>query len=61
VALLLDVLLCAYVLRIRRGWSQHTVSDVIGSAIPGIAIVILVTGAGGIFARVLVASVVMPK
>jgi gluconate:H+ symporter, GntP family len=56
VALLLDVLLCAYILGIRRGWSRRAVSDVIGSAIPGIAIVILITGAGGVFAQILVAS-----
>jgi GntP family gluconate:H+ symporter len=56
VALLVDVLLCAYVLGIRRGWSRRAVADVIGAAIPGIAIVILITGAGGIFAQVLVSS-----
>jgi GntP family gluconate:H+ symporter len=56
VALLLDLLLCAYVLGVRRGWSRRAVSDVIGSAIPGIALVILITGAGGIFAQVLVAT-----
>ncbi len=56
VALLLDVLLCAYILGIRRGWSRRAVSDVIGSAIPSIAIVILITGGGGIFAQILVAS-----
>jgi gluconate:H+ symporter, GntP family len=48
--------LCAYILGIRRGWSRRAVSDVIGSAIPGIAIVILITGAGGVFAQILVAS-----
>jgi GntP family gluconate:H+ symporter len=56
VALLLDVLLCAYVLGIRRGWSRKAVADVVGSAVPGIALVILVTGAGGVFAQVLVSS-----
>jgi GntP family gluconate:H+ symporter len=56
VALLIDVLLCAYLLGTRRGWSRGEVSDVLGAAIPGIAIVVLVTGAGGIFAKVLVGS-----
>jgi GntP family gluconate:H+ symporter len=56
VALLVDLLLCAYVLGVRRGWSRQEVADVIGSAIPGIAVVILITGAGGIFAQVLVTS-----
>jgi GntP family gluconate:H+ symporter len=56
VALLLDVLLCAYVLGIRRGWRRKAVADVVGSAVPGIALVILVTGAGGVFAQILVSS-----
>jgi GntP family gluconate:H+ symporter len=56
VALLLDVLVCAYVLGIRRGWSRGDVSDVIGSAIPGIALVVLVTGAGGVFAQILIST-----
>ncbi len=56
VALLVGLLLCAYVLGVRRGWSRREVADVIGSAIPGIAVVILITGAGGIFAQVLVTS-----
>ena len=56
VALLLDVLLCAYVLGIRRGWNRRAVANVIGSAIPGIALVVLVTGAGGVFAQILVST-----
>lgn len=56
IALLLDVLICAYVLGIRRGWSRHAVSDVIGSAIPGIALVVLVTGTGGVFAQILIST-----
>src|SRR5258706_5633160 len=51
VALLVGLLLCAYVLGVRLGWSRREVADVIGSAIPGIAVVILITGAGGIFAQ----------
>ena len=56
VALLLDTLLCAWALGARRGWSLKRVSDVAGSALPAVAIVILITGAGGGFAKALVAS-----
>jgi GntP family gluconate:H+ symporter len=56
VALLLDVLVCAYVLGIRHGWTRSAVANVIGSAIPGIALVVLVTGAGGAFAQILVST-----
>ncbi|MCY0386607.1 SLC13 family permease [Robbsia sp. Bb-Pol-6] len=54
VALLLDTLLCAWLLGSRRGWSRAQVSDVIGSALPGVAMVILIAGAGGVFGNVLV-------
>ena len=56
VALLLDVLLCAWALGTRRGWDLKTVADVVGSALPAVAIVILITGAGGAFAKVLVST-----
>ncbi len=56
VALLIDVLLCSWVLGVRRGWPLKAVADVAGSAVPAVAIVILITGAGGAFAKVLVAS-----
>ncbi len=56
VALLIDVLLCAWVLGVRRGWPLQRVADVVGSGLPAVAIVILITGAGGGFAKVLVAS-----
>ncbi len=56
VALLIDALLCCYVLGVRRGWPLRTVADVVGSALPAVAIVILITGAGGAFAKVLVSS-----
>ena len=56
VALLLDVLLCSWVLGVRRGGPLKAVADVVGSALPAVAIVILITGAGGAFAKVLVAS-----
>jgi GntP family gluconate:H+ symporter len=56
IALLLDVLLCGYLLGIRRGWSRQAVFEVLGSALPSIALVILVTGAGGAFAQILVST-----
>ncbi|HUO21747.1 MAG TPA: gluconate:H+ symporter [Caulobacteraceae bacterium] len=56
VALLLDVLLCAYVLGVRRGWSRERVGHVLSAAIPGVSIVILITGGGAIFAKVLVTT-----
>jgi GntP family gluconate:H+ symporter len=56
VALLIDALLCAYLLGVRRGWSLHDVGDVMGSAIPPVAMVILIAGAGGVFGKVLVAT-----
>ena len=56
VALLLDALLCGYVLGTRRGWSPTAVGEIMGSAIPGVAMVILIAGAGGVFGKVLVAS-----
>ena len=56
VALLIDALLCGYLLGIRRGWSLTDVSDIMGSAIPPVATVILIAGAGGVFGKVLVAT-----
>ncbi|MFK3973115.1 SLC13 family permease [Pseudomonas sp. NPDC087358] len=54
VALLIDTMLCAWLLGSRRGWSRSQVSDVVGSALPGVAMVILIAGAGGVFGKVLV-------
>jgi len=56
VALMVGVLACAYLLGTRRGMPMATVGEVLGSAIPGVAMVILVTGAGGAFARILVST-----
>ncbi|NUT30675.1 MAG: transporter, partial [Streptomyces sp.] len=56
VALLIDVALCAYLLGARRGWDRAHIANVMGSALPGVAMVILVAGAGGVFGKVLVAS-----
>lgn len=55
-ALLVTVILAGYFLGIRRGWSGAHISDVFESALPPAAIVILVTGAGGAFARILTES-----
>jgi GntP family gluconate:H+ symporter len=55
-ALLVTVLLAGFFLGIRRGWSSAHISDVFESALPPAAIVILVTGAGGAFARILTES-----
>jgi GntP family gluconate:H+ symporter len=56
VALLIDVALCAYLLGARRGWDRSHIANVMGSALPSVAMVILVAGAGGVFGKVLVAS-----
>lgn len=56
VALLLDVALCGWLLGGRRGWSAKSVADVMASAVPGVAMVILIAGAGGVFGKVLVAG-----
>ncbi|WP_455283709.1 GntT/GntP/DsdX family permease [Cupriavidus necator] len=60
VALLLGLLLCAYLLGIRRGAPLATVSEVAGAAIPGVSVVILITGAGGAFAKILVSTGIGP-
>ncbi|MDT8870186.1 hypothetical protein RAA17_00810 [Komagataeibacter rhaeticus] len=46
IALGLDVVLCAWLLGLRRGMALGTVSDVVAAALPGTAIIILITGAG---------------
>ena len=40
----------------QQGWSQQKTHDVMESALPPAATVILVTGAGGVFAKVLTAT-----
>lgn len=54
VALLIAAALSAYFLGIRRGWSGGHIGQVMASALPGVAMVILVAGAGGVFGKVLV-------
>jgi GntP family gluconate:H+ symporter len=60
VALLVDVILCAILLGLRRGATMSTVSEVLGAAIPAVASIILITGAGGAFASILVATGIGP-
>ena len=55
-ALLVTVLLASFFLGIRRGWSASQLGDVVEAALPPVAVVILVTGGGGAFARVLTES-----
>lgn len=55
-ALLLAVCISSYVLGFRRGWNKDKVEDVLNSALAPIAGIILITGAGGMFGKVLDAS-----
>ena len=54
VALMIALVLAFWLLALRRGWSLQHTSDIMGSALPTAAVVILVTGAGGVFGKVLV-------
>ncbi|EJO8359606.1 GntP family transporter [Escherichia coli] len=56
VALMITLVLAFWLLALRRGWSLQHTSDIMGSALPTAAVVILVTGAGGVFGKVLVES-----
>ncbi|EPD2779055.1 GntP family transporter [Escherichia coli] len=56
VALMIALVLAFWLLALRRGWSLQHTSDIMGSALPTAAVVILVTGAGGVFGKVLVKS-----
>ncbi|MED9518776.1 GntP family transporter [Escherichia marmotae] len=56
VALMIALVLAFWLLALRRGWSLQHTSDIMGSALPTAAVVILVTGAGGMFGKVLVES-----
>jgi GntP family gluconate:H+ symporter len=55
-ALLIDVALCCWSLGARRGWDRAHISEVMGSALPPVAMVIFGAGGGGVFGTVLVAS-----
>lgn len=56
IALLTALGLAYYFLGIRRGWSSKHTGEVMDSALAPTAIVILVTGAGGVFGKVLTVS-----
>ncbi|MBT2515430.1 GntP family transporter [Arthrobacter sp. ISL-30] len=56
IALLAALGLAYYFLGIRRGWSSQHTGEVMDSALAPTAIVILVTGAGGVFGKVLTVS-----
>ena len=56
IALMIGLLLAFYFLGIRRNWSLDKISNVMGDALPTAAVVIMVTGAGGVFGNVLVES-----
>ena len=56
VALMIALVLAFWLLALRRGWSLQHTSDIMGSALPTAAVVILETGAGGVFGKVLVES-----
>ncbi|WP_413455182.1 GntP family transporter [Glutamicibacter sp. FR1] len=56
VALLVTVLVSYYLLGVRSGWSSEQTGKVMDSALAPAAIVILVTGAGGVFGKVLTES-----
>lgn len=55
-ALLVAVVLAMYVLGVRHGWGREELGGVMDSALAPAAIVVFVTGAGGVFARVLTES-----
>lgn len=56
VALLIALALAFWLVALRRGWSLDKASHVMGDALPAAAMVIMVTGAGGVFGKVLVES-----
>ncbi|MDR7233675.1 MAG: SLC13 family permease [Actinomycetes bacterium] len=55
-ALLVACVLAMYLLGVRHGWGKQDMSDIMDSALAPAAIVVFVTGAGGVFARVLTES-----
>lgn len=56
VALMVAVIVAWIVLGRQRGWNREVSSEVLDSALPTVAVIIFVTGAGGAFANVLVES-----
>ncbi len=56
VALMIGLILAFYFLGIRRKYTLDQISNAMGDALPSAAVVIMVTGAGGVFGNVLVES-----
>lgn len=56
IALLIALLLAFYFLGVKRNWSLGKIENVMGDALPAAAVVIMVTGAGGVFGKVLIES-----
>lgn len=56
IALLIALILAVYFLALRRNWTLQHTNNIIGDAIPAAAVVIMITGAGGVFGKVLVES-----
>ena len=52
-ALMVAIAFAMYFLGVRRGWSAEKLGEVMESALPAAAVIILVTGAGGAFGRIL--------
>jgi H+/gluconate symporter-like permease len=55
-ALIIAALLSFYLLGIRRGLTRREVQDIATKSLEPVGLIILVTGAGGVFGRTLVAS-----
>ena len=53
-ALLVGALLAYYVISLNQGWSMERGGELMDSALPMVAVIIFVTGAGGVFANVLI-------
>ncbi|WP_130864541.1 GntP family transporter [Acidipropionibacterium timonense] len=56
VALMVAVLLAYLVIGHQQGWDLGTRGQILDSALPNVAVIVFVTGAGGVLASVLVAS-----
>lgn len=52
-ALMVAIAMAMFLLGVRRGWSPAKLGEVMESALPSAAVIILVTGAGGAFGRIL--------
>lgn len=55
-ALMVSIILAFFLIGVKRGWPYARISEVMDSALPAAAVVILVTGGGGVFGKVLAVS-----